>query len=137
MNWSRASGWRRWSLVRSAALRSGLATMASICARDNGAIVVTVDVAVELLVVVTGTMGGSCDAQPNRVATRSATGARRAKEGVMECLVELVWRRCCQSAPIGRVGHRPTAVSATGSPHERPRLENGLPDTTCAGHPWP
>ena len=85
--------------------------MASICARDSGATVVTVEVAVELLVDVTATMGGSgFEAQPNRPATSSATGARRTKEGVMRCLVELVWPRSCQSPTVGRVGHRPTGV---------------------------
>ncbi len=90
MNISISSGCRRWSLVRSAALRSGLATMAAICSRDRCMYVVEVEVAVEELVDVTATMGGSagCEAQAARPAASSAAGRARTGNRVMACLVE-------------------------------------------------
>src|SRR6185503_17435138 len=87
----RSTGWRRWSLTRSAWVRSGLATIVAIWSRDTAvtAGVVTVDVAVDVLVVVTGTIsGGLSDAQPSRAAANRAAGTARSRGfGCMACLV--------------------------------------------------
>src|ERR1700761_3504096 len=90
MNVSMSTGWRRASLVRSAALRSGLSTMAWICARLSGAPgLVTVEELVEDVVVVIGIMtGGLPLAQPSRAAAASAAGTQRRRAFLfMACLV--------------------------------------------------